>query len=232
MRSPCRSFTALFACLVAAGLATQPARAESRPGRLKILGLSLLLPGLGHRALGEDARSTPFFVAEAGVWTAYGVFQTQGHLRKDSYVEMAEIFAGIDDADGRSGEYYRNVGTYRTSDDYDDEVRRDARARHGDDLAAREAYFQAHRVPDPQRWEWTSRAQWARYREKRSDANQSFKRADYMIGFAVANRLVAAIDAMLLVHRRSQETSWNLHLEGDPFDPQEPARLRFAYSFR
>jgi hypothetical protein len=219
-------------CLLACGPMRDRACAQASPDRLKVLGLSLLLPGLGHRELGEGTRSIPYLAAEAAIWTAFGIFQTQGRLRKDSYVDMAGLFAGVDDPKGRKGEYYRRLGTYRTSDEYDDEVRRDARSRYGDDLAGRASYFERHRVPDDQKWAWTSREEWQLYRDKRGDSNRSFKRSGYMIGFAVANRLVASIDAILLVHKRSPEASWNLYLHADPFDPEEPARLHLAYSFR
>lgn len=195
------------------------------PGRLKVLGATLLVPGWGHRMLGQNTRATAFMSAEGAIWIGFGAFRLQGEVRKDRYVEMAELFAGVPEAEGRSDEYYRRLGDYRSAEIYDDEVRRDARARYGDDLAARAAYFERYRVPDDQWWEWDSSAEWRRYRDKRSDSLRSFKRSQYLVGVAVANRLVAAVDAMRSVHRRDREPQVGLFLNADPFDPSSTVRV-------
>ncbi len=219
--------TLLLLTFLSAGLAT----AGEPPGRLKTLGLSLLIPGLGHRALGRTDRAIGFMSAEAVFWGAFGVFETQGRLRKESYIKIAEQSGGVPDASGRSDEYYRLVGRYSSSEIYDDEVRRDARARHGDDLDARAAYFEANRMPADQTWDWASSGARQRYREKRSDSNQAYKRAGYMIGVAVANRLLAAVDAMRLIHARDSDTTFLLSIQPDPIDPTEPARLSLTVRF-
>ncbi|MFB3909137.1 MAG: hypothetical protein ACE15D_12120 [Candidatus Eisenbacteria bacterium] len=202
------------------------------PSRLKVLGLSLLVPGLGHRALGRETRGAIFLGTEAGIWGGFGVFEVQSHLRKDSYIEMAELFAGVKDASGHSDEYYRQLGRYPSSDWVDDEVRRDARALYPDDLPAREDYYQRHRVPEDQRWSWSSTAEWDRYRAKRSDSQQASKRANYMLGIAVANRLVAAIDAVRIANNQGKEPAMGLILSADPRDPELAARIGLALRFR
>ena len=140
--------------------------AENPPGRLKILGLSILVPGLGHRSLGHNGRATAYLSAEAAVWCAAVVFEVQGRIRKDSYMEMAEIFGGVSDAENRSTDYYRRIGRYPNTDIYHDEIRRDGRARFGDDLEARAEYFARNRVPEDQVWSWTSYDDRQRYRDQ------------------------------------------------------------------
>lgn len=202
-----------------------PALAEGPPSRAKVLGLSLLLPGLGHQTLGSKTKAQAFLATEAVIWGAFGLFKLRGHVRRDSYVEMAEIFAGVPRAQGRSGEYYRLLGRYWSSEEYDDEIRRDARARFPDDLAARDAYFQSHRVAADQVWLWESNAAWDRYQAKRNESNRSFRRARSMVGIAVANRLLASVDAMRIVHRRSGAGNVSLRLAMDPVDSREPVQL-------
>lgn len=205
--------------------------AEAPPERLKILGLSLLLPGLGHMSLGHNHRATAYMSAEAALWTAAVVFQVQGHIRKDSYVEYAEIHAGIADAANRSSDYYRRIGRYPNTDIYHDEIRRDARARYRDDLEARAKYFARNRVPDDQVWSWDSYDARQRYRKKRSDSNAAFKRAGYMVGVGLANRLLAAVDVMRLAHKRQKGTAVNLSIRPDLKDPGSPARFCVTVSF-
>ncbi len=219
-----RSFPRLIAALAVLSIVPALAGAEE-PGRLKILGASLLLPGWGHRMMGQNTRATAFMATEGAIWVSFGVFRGQGEIRKDRYIEMAELFAGVPDAEGRSDDYYRQIGDYRSAEAYNDEVRRDARARFGDDLHAREAYFERYRVPDDQIWEWASSADWRRYRDKRSDSLRSFKRSRYMIGVAIVNRLVAAVDAMRSVHRRDRDTALHWYLDADPLDPSSSVRV-------
>jgi hypothetical protein len=211
--------------LLLALAAVGTAGAQDPPSRTKVLGLSLLLPGLGHRSLGSNTKAQAFFAAEAVIWGSFGLFELQGNVRKDRYVEIAEIFAGVPDADGRSSEYYRLLGRYRSSEEYDDEIRRDARARFPDDLSARDAYFQRNRIAEDQAWLWESNADWDRFQEKRNDSNRSFRRARSMLGIAVANRLLASVDAMRIIHRRHGSANIGFRLAPDPVDPREPVRF-------
>lgn len=213
-------------CLILPSFAVAlPVQAAEAPGRLEVLGLSLLLPGLGHRALGHSTRTQILMTVEGGLWTAFGGFRLQGGIRKDRYADMAEIFAGVPNAHGRADEYYRRIGSYRSSEEYNDEIRREARARCGDDLQARADYFERHKVPDDEVWNWTSSAAWERYRHKRSASLLSYKRSRNMIGLALANRLLAAVDGLRLVHKRGKQMGVSFFLYADPTEPREPPRF-------
>lgn len=180
---------------------TVPASGAATSKNLRAIGLSLLLPGLAQLEAGETTRGVAMIAAEAGIWTAFTVFRVQGARREDSYIEMASLFAGVENAKGRSDDYYKRIGTSLSSDAYDELTRRDARTLYGDDLEAREVYFEQNRVPPDQAWQWESYAALQRYQEKRSDAQLSFKRSRNMIGLAAVNRVVAMIDAVLLGDR-------------------------------
>lgn len=201
------------------------AGAAGQPDRLKVLGLSLLVPGLGHYSIGRGGRGQAFMAADAGAWGGFAGFRLQGHLRRNSYIDMAHIYGGVPSPEGRSDDYYRLVGEFGSSDQYDEEIRREARARYGDDIAAREAYFEAHRIPADQVWRWNSEADWSRYRDKRNASHLSYKRARYLLGLAIANRLLSAVDAMRLYHAHGKADGMSFYLTGDPSEPREPVRL-------
>lgn len=222
---------ALLAVLLAASIPPAEAWAQSMPGagrssrpaapsgaestqRLKTIGLSLLVPGLGHIDAGHRQRAIPYLVLEAGFWTAFGVSRVQGSLRRDSYVEMAGIYAGVDRAEGRDDDFYQRIGSWSSSTSYDQLVRREARTLYPDDLAARAAYVEANRTPDDSAWEWESRAAWLRYRDKRQSSQDAYRRASSMLGLAAANRLVAMLDATLLLNRKGESRA--LHLQMAP----------------
>jgi hypothetical protein len=166
-----------------------------------VLALSLVCPGLGHLQSGRPGRAAPYLLAEAALWTTFGVSRVQGAWRRDSYAEMARLDAGVRTPDDQTDSYYRLIGAWPSSDLYNELIRREARAVHPDDLAGRTAYFETHRVPDDVAWSWESQTAWDRFREKRNDSRRAFRRARNMLGLAAANRVVAMIDATLLVHR-------------------------------
>ncbi len=234
-----KMLSVLSACLLAATAAMAPAgeasgqsrtdpfggRSEDVPGaNLKRSALSLLLPGLGQMRLGETNRGIVFLTAEAGFWAGFAVFQVQGSLRKDSYIEMAELFAGVSDAKGRDDEYYRRISNWSSSFAYNQVIRREARALYGDDLDGREAYYEANRVTPDAEWRWDSHAAQMRYRDKRRDSAAAYKNSRNMLGLALANRVVSMLDAALLARRQG------LSLTMSPGEEPATARLSLTYS--
>jgi len=168
--------------------------ARPQPSRLRAVGASLLLPGLGQIATGHPGRARAYLMAEAGSWIGFLASEIQGYVRKQGYVDYAEAFAGVADADGQEDWFFRNLGSYASYEDYRDDIARTARAIYGDDLAAREAYVveSLRGVPT---WEWSSRAHRLEFHERRKASRDAYRRASLFIGGALLNRLVSALDA-------------------------------------
>jgi hypothetical protein len=177
--------------------ATTPSSID-RMSRLKALGASWLLPGLGHRMIGREGRARFFTMVETGVLLGVAVSEAQGYVRKRGYVDYAESFAGVADAAGKPDWYYRNLGQYRSSDDYVDDIARTARALYGDDLAARDAYVEQNRPGPGETWRWDSNADRREFRERRKASRNAYRRASLFIGGALLNRLLSSLDAARL----------------------------------
>jgi hypothetical protein len=151
-------------------------------------------------------------VAEGGVWANYIVWQISGHLRKDDYIEQAQINAGVG-ISSASDDYWRLLGQYQRSggtgpDAYEETLRREARLQYPDDPAAQDRYV-AQRLPTGKSaWNWSSAALQNSYIETRRSANRAFDHARVSFALAVLNRLVSAVDTQILSHsRRAQEHS-------------------------
>jgi hypothetical protein len=185
---------------------------RDRSEKAKRIGLSLLLPGAAQLRMGDGRRAAAFLVTEAATWTAWVVFRAQGSQRRHSYIEMAELQAGVAHAGGRDEAYYRLLTNWSSSDAYDQLVRRDARDRYPDDLAGRAAYFEANRTPADRAWRWESQTDWDRYRAKCSDSQHAYRSARMMLGVAVANRVVAMVDASLSAGRSRQVSGLRLQM--------------------
>jgi len=185
-----------------------PPRIESGPRRAvnprKALMLSLLLPGAGETYSGHKGRATGFFVSEGAIWANFVAWEIAGHLRKNNYIDQAQLNAGLGTNSG-SDDYWRLVGIYTRSsgsgpDSYEDALRRDARNEFPTDPAAQDAWV-AQRLPTGDRaWNWSSAALQESYRATRQNSSRAFSRAKFSFALAILNRIASAIDTQML-HR-------------------------------
>ena len=180
---------------------------------------SLLLPGLGDYQLGNKGRATAFFAAEGLIWISYAVFEVQGHQREDEYQDLAVRFAGVSRT-GHSDEFYATLREYDDSGQYEADVKYEGRIELSDDGAypdrvgadALDRYFIENRMDDYEPWQWVSHDRRLQYSEVRSASKTSYRRADYMLAAAAANRVVSAIVAFASARslQSSQDVGYRL----------------------
>jgi hypothetical protein len=178
---------------------------------------SLLLPGLGDYQLGNKGRATMFFAAEGLIWVAYATFEVQGHQREDDYQELAVQFAGVSRT-GHSDDFYARVREFDNSDQYEADLKLTGRSEiftAGGSLEdinadALEAYFVDNRVADYEPWRWQSLEKRVQYSEVRSSSKTSYRRADYMLVAAVANRMVSAVVAYTAARNAPHDVGYHL----------------------
>ena len=148
--------------------------------------LSAVLPGAGQFYNGQKSKAYVMVGVEAAIWTTYFVFDAQGDARMKSSREWAGIYAGTSGTHGNS--YWQNVGHYADSDAYNESRLREARA-------LRETV--SGLVSDADAWQWVNRDRQIGYAKLRADGNSAYDRRDFMILFAVVNRAVSVVDAVL-----------------------------------
>jgi len=201
---------------------------QEDPGksRAKALALSSLLPGAGQYYAGRKGRAVFFFLTESAIWTTFVVFEVQGYLRKDSYVDFATLMAGVDAA-GKSDDFYRALGRYAQSDpgpgSYNEDVRREARALYPDDKQRQDQYLQENGYFGKNAWQWQTVEDQAYYRGLRKKSQKAFNRATYMLGVAAANRILSAMDAARSAAGGSKQMKrsegFRLEMRNDPDRP-------------
>jgi hypothetical protein len=194
---------------------------------------SLLLPGLGDYKLGNKGRATAFFAAEGVIWISYAMFDTQGHERENDYQDLAVRFAGVSRT-GHSDAFYAKVREFNNSDDYQADVilagRQAATGIQDLSADALESYFVANRVSDFEPWRWQSLDKRLQYSEVRSSSKTSYRRADYMLAAAVANRVVSAIVAYSAA-RSVEPKTVGYHLDFTPTARGVDVSLALTRSF-
>lgn len=174
-----------------AGLADQPGvvgdDAPSVSGeKIKAGVLSLILPGAGQFYNGERKKAYIMAGIEAGIWITYFVFDAQGDNAMESSREYSGIYAGT--GGDHPDSYWQAVGRYLDSDEYEDYLRREARAT--------EQPLPPPLAPEDT-WQWVNDDRKYNYQSLRADANAAYDRRDYMILFAVVNRAVSIVDAVI-----------------------------------
>jgi len=128
------------------------------------------------------------------------VFRVQGGLRKDDYIEYAEVYGGVLNARGQSDGYYRDLARFRRSDpgpmSYNElEVRSTARALFPDedDLAARKRYIDENEIRGARAWDWETEENWRTYGKVRESSELSFQRSRFAIAAAITNRIASVL---------------------------------------
>lgn len=193
--------------VVSATTIITPARKKSV--KLAIL-MSGVMPGWGQWYAGSKRHAFIFLGTEAMVWSARGWFKTRQKWYEDDYKLWATTHAGIN-PNGKSSAYFNALQDYRSSDEYNEEQRRDARFADGEP---------DHLYVGEDAWEWETTEAWREYDAIKDDAWHSEQWASYMIGAALINRLIAMVDAARLAHQHNQQiqnqTEIHFHLNEDP----------------
>jgi len=191
-------------------------RAYDGPGPAGAALRSLILPGWGQLATGHYTQAAIYGGIEVATWTSYITFQRQGNLRRDSYFQTAQLYAGID-LEQQDESYRKLVGQYRSSDVYNQYVVMREAAYFYTDPADQQAYIASRSIPAENAWNWNEdRAAFDRYGEQRRSSEQAFKNGQYALGVAVINRVVSAIAAARQAKSRKEQAEFGDAVPGRP----------------
>ncbi len=186
----------------------------------KAAALSLAIPGAGQFYLGKRDKAKVFVAVETAAWAGFIGFKVYSHWKKNDLINYAREHAGAD-LSGRNDEYLDLVGFY---------------------ISTRE-YNALGRVSDPERpyldespanyWEWQTDKERAVYRNLKNGSREANRRATFMIGIAVVNRIISTIDAIRDARRMerslddsfSHTTAKRVQFALDPYDSHSQLKL-------
>ncbi len=161
--------------------------------RGKAIMASVAVPGLGQHMLKNNLKSEIMLWTDATIWILYGGLNWYGTSRNHD----AKLFSGVNafaNTKIKSDNYFRALERYDNSDAYNEDIRREARERFPDDPEAQINYFSQNGYFGDSTWNWKSDSLRFTYWEKRKTARAAFTRAGFVLGSAILNRLVSAID--------------------------------------
>ena len=197
---------------------------EKSFSKAKAVLLTMLVPGAGHFYLGQKGRGEVFMGAEAVAWAGFFAFRIYGSWRKDDYIRYAQEHAGVDPS-GKDDDFYGRLSFYDSREDYNTAGRL---YNPGDPYYPHtSAYY----------WQWDSNESREYYRDVRNSSQSSYRKATFMIGVAIANRIIAGIDVFRLAGKLNKPSEYGdagkyrFHIDADVFSQDPGLTLTLSRRF-
>ena len=157
---------------------------------------SILVPGLGQMIEGDRSKAQAFFVVEGTIWLSYFGFNYWGKRIDGSARVYATDHASANPA-RRDDEYFDALEDYLSSNEHNLVIERQASLYYPNNPELQQEYIAANSYFDEDEWMWDSLESRSYYWEKRREAREHRRRASFMPGFAVINRIVSVVDVLL-----------------------------------
>ena len=157
--------------------------------------LSLLLPGVGEIYGGSKTKGKIFIFSEASVWAGFFSFRTYGSWLKKDYKVYAASHAKVN-LEGKSDDFFDQLAFYDSRDQYN----QFAPLYHRGDK-------QPYSEIDFWNWEWDGRESRHHYRDLKNRSKNASRKALYMVGLSMVNRIVSVVDAMKTVRAYNRKKS-------------------------
>jgi len=157
--------------------------------------LSLLLPGAGEIYGGSKTKGKIFIFSEASLWVGFFGFRTYGAWLKKDYKVYAASHAKVN-LDEKSDDFFDELAFYDSRDQYNQFA---------------PLYHRGDKQPYPENdfwnWEWNSRESRYYYRDLKNRSKSASRKALYMVGLSMVNRIVSVVDAMKTVRTYNRKKS-------------------------
>lgn len=154
---------------------------------------SAILPGWGENLIGRKTEARAFFVIEGSLWLSYAGFNYFGHQGLSSSRAFAVDHAGANPVQSSAG-YFDALEDFDSSEEYNFEVERDASYFFPDDPVRQQAYIAENSFTGRDAWQWDTLASRVAYWQRRTGAREDLRRASFVSGFLVINRIVSVIN--------------------------------------
>ncbi|MCH8027427.1 MAG: hypothetical protein IID63_04820 [candidate division Zixibacteria bacterium] len=188
---------------------------------------SALLPGLGEYYVGNRRKARVFFAVEATAWIGFLSYKIYGNWKEDDLISFASEYADAN-LEGKSQEFQDWVGFYDDIDQYNS-------------LGRVQDQDRPYLVDNSENhWRWQSDDDRANYRRLKNSSREAFRRANFLVGLAVVNRIVSIIDAVRDAKRTNseiKEADFSLvgkikyRLEINPFSNNKPVSFALVARF-
>jgi hypothetical protein len=158
---------------------------------------SAVLPGSGQLMLGARNRGEALLWLDGSIWALWSGLSWYAGSREHDARLFAGREAGADIATNEAV-YYKALERYDNSDQYNEDVRREARDLYPDDPSSQHTYYESHGYFGSSAWDWSSdSARYDYWRTRRSGRAAALK-AQFTVGALLLNRIGSIIDCAFL----------------------------------
>jgi hypothetical protein len=133
------------------------------------------------------------------LWTGWAGFSWYRSSQEQDARLIARQYAGAD-ITIKDPKYYRALERYLNADEYNEDVRREARELYPDDPDAQRRYFESHGYFNERQWQWQSDSiRIFSYWQTRKSARTAGMAVSFVSAALVLNRLVSLIDCIFFL---------------------------------
>lgn len=154
---------------------------------------SAVLPGAGQMLLGAQNRGEAMIWVDGTGWLAWAGFTWYGNSRQQDARLMARRESGAD-IKQTAARYYTALERYDNSEQFNEDVRREARTLYRDDPDKQHEYFLKNGYFGDQAWDWSSDSARIGFWRVRRNSRTALQRAGFVAAGLVLNRLVSVLD--------------------------------------
>jgi hypothetical protein len=167
---------------------------SSSGSKTKYILYSLIIPGAGQWGMGERNRAKFFFGAEVLLWMGYFGTNAYADVIQKNYLSYAAVHANANHQD-KSEQYWIDIGSADNLYAFNEQQLRNRNLKAV--YPESELYY----------WQWDSRNNQGYYNNLRVQEHDWERRATFIVGALILNRIVSVIDVIRLIHKEKKQPS-------------------------
>lgn len=193
---------------------------------------SAVVPGLGEMYTQNYSKGAFFLATETAIIFSYFRMQSERDWAVNSYKQYAFSLVGVpknmDDA------YYQLIQNYMSSEEYNDNIIRDARNYfliYNTDPEGYEAYLETHLIPEENSWHWDNNGEWIEYIKLRLKKQDYEIYSNFTFAAAILNRIISVIDSAVEAKRLNRSGQYLGKLSVQPDWNKKGMKINYEYRF-
>lgn len=198
----------------------------------KAMFYSALVPGLGEIYTQNYTKGAFFLAAETAVIFSYLRLQNERDWAINSYKQYAFSVVGV--PKDMDDDYYQLIQNYMSSEEYNDNIIRDARNYfliYNTDPEGYEAYLEANLISEEDSWHWDNNDQWMSYRNLRLRKQDYEIYTNFAFAAAILNRIISVIDSAVEAKRLNRSRQYFGKLSVQPDWNKRGMKINYEYRF-
>ncbi len=193
---------------------------------------SVLVPGLGEMYSQNYTKGAIFLVAETAIIFSYFRLQSERDWAINSYKQYAFSVVGV--PKDMDDSYYQLIQNYMSSEEYNDDIIRDARNYfliYLTDPEGYESYLEAHLIPEENSWHWDNDSEWSEYINLRLRKQDYEIYSNFAFAAAILNRIISVIDSAMEAKKFNRSNQYLGKLSVQPDWNKKGMKINYEYRF-